>query len=340
MSWSESLRGDSIARLLDTDSPDVRYLVLRDLLDRPHDDPKLQTVRRMAHQTGAIATVLSKMDPAGYWEQPGAGYNPKYRSTVWSIILLAHLGAEVGEDQRIATACAYLLDHALTRYGQFSGSGAPSGTVDCLQGNMVWSLMEMGCVDPRLDAAFDWIARSITGEGVAPASDRQAELRYYAGKCGPNFACGANNKLACAWGCVKVMLALGKLPVEQRTPLINQAIQAGVDFLLAVDPAQAEYPTGYSDHPSRNWWKFGFPVFYVTDILQIAEALVSLGYGSDPRLKPALTLIWEKQDAMGRWALEYDYRGKTWLDFGELKKPNPWVTLRALKLFKTLGNVV
>lgn len=64
--------------------------------------------------------------------------------------------------------------------------------------------------------------------------------------------------------------------------------------------------TGYTNKPSGNWWKFGFPVFYVTDLLQLAEALVNLGYGQDPRLAGTLDLIRSKQDANGRWALEYD----------------------------------
>ena len=74
-----------------------------------------------------------------------------------------------------------------------------------------------------------------------------------------------------------------------------------------------------------------FPVFYITDLLQNVEALVGLGYGDDPRLANALTLILDKQDDHGRWALEYHYTGKTWVDFGEAKQPNRWVTLRALR---------
>ncbi|MCE7980071.1 MAG: hypothetical protein DYG89_02670 [Caldilinea sp. CFX5] len=38
------------------------------------------------------------------------------------------------------------------------------------------------------------------------------------------------------------------------------------------------------------WWKFGFPVFYITDLLQIAEALGSLGHGHDSRLANTLVL--------------------------------------------------
>jgi hypothetical protein len=131
-----------------------------------------------------------------------------------------------------------------------------------------------------------------------------------------------------------VMLAFGKLPGSQRTPLIEKAIQEGLDFFLGIDPATAAWPTRLGDKPSRNWWKFGFPVFYVTDLLQVAEGMVALGYGKDPRLAHTIELILNKQDEQGRWLLEYDYTGKTWGNYGEKKQPNKWVTLRALRVLK------
>jgi hypothetical protein len=322
---------DPLPWLLESESPGARYLALRDILNLPPDSAELRAARRKAHTAGPIAAVLSHMDPSGYWVKPGPGYSPKYRSTVWALILLGQLGASIEEDKRIAKACSYLLEHALTPGGQFTLSGAPSGTVDCLQGNLCWALLELGVEPFRLKTAFDWMARSVTGEGIAPAGDRDAVVRYYAGKCGPTFACGANNKLPCAWGGVKVMLALGALPKSMRTPAVTRAIRRGSDFLFSVDPVTAGYPTGYSNKPSSNWWKFGFPVFYITDMLQIVEALATLGLGRDPRLKNALTVIRDKQDAQGRWPLEYDYSGKTWADFGPKKAPNKWVTIRAMR---------
>jgi hypothetical protein len=336
MSWQDQLNGDPLAWLLEPDSPGVRYLALRDVVDLPYNDAELRAARKAAHRQGPIAAILDEMNEAGYWVEPGPGYNPKYRSTVWSIIMLAQLGASIEEDRRIEHACVYLLDHALTAGGQFTASGAPAGTADCLQGNLCWALLELGCDDPRLEAAFDWMARSVTGEGVAPATDKQAAVRYYAGKCGPTFACGSNNKLPCAWGAVKVMLAFSQLPLKRRTPVIKRAIRQGVDFLFSTDPATANYPSGWSSKPSQNWWKFGFPIFYVTDLLQNVEALVGLGYGHDPRLTRALAIIREKQDAQGRWLLEYDYAGKSWGDFGAKKRPNKWVTLRALRVLKAV----
>ncbi len=337
MTWTDQLKGDSLAWLLEKESPEVRYMALRDLLDLPSDDPELQTARKAAHQRGPIALVLDKMNPTGYWVEPGAGYLPKYQSTVWSIVLLAQLGASIEEDDRIYSACNYLLENAFTDHGQFTMTGAPSGTISCLQGNLLWSLLELGFSDARLVKAIDWTSRSVTGEGIAPMDDRQAVLRYYAGNCGPTFACGANNRLTCAWGGTKVLLALGKIPRDQRTPLVERAIQNGVDYFFSVDLVQAAFPSGYNEKPSGNWWKFGFPVFYVTDLLQVAEALTGLGFGKDPRLAELLAFIREKQDENGRWLLEYDYKGKTWANFGEKKQSNKWITLRALRVLKVAG---
>lgn len=334
MSWKNQLKGDSLSWLLEPDSPGVRYLAMRDLLDYSRENPQLQAARTAAHREGPILQILDQIQEPGFWARPGPGYNPKYRSTVWSVILLAQLGAALQEDERIELACAYLIDQALAEGGQFTASGAPSGTADCLQGNLCWAFLELEYADPRLEKAFEWMARTVTGEGLAPNSDRDAPMRFYASQCGPTFACGSNNKLPCAWGGVKVMLAFSKLPADQRTPLIDRAIEHGVDFLFSVDPAEATYPSGWTDKPSGNWWKFGFPVFYVTDLLQNVEALIALGYTSDPRLAKALEVIQEKQDDLGRWSLDYNYTGKTWVDFGEKKQANKWVTLRAMRVLK------
>jgi hypothetical protein len=330
----DAAKKKTVEWLLESNDIGVRYLALRDLAQA---NPKeLATAKKQAHTEGPIANVLAKMKKDGYWEKPGAGYYPKYSGTVWSIILLAQLGASIDMDKRIEWACSYLLDHALTKDGHFTVNGLPSGTADCLQGNLCAALLDLGYDDARLDQAFEWMARSVTGEGVAPMSDKSATLRYYAGKCGPNFTCGSNNKLPCAWGGVKVMFAFSKLPKKTRTKLINNAVDTGVDFLFSTDPAKADYPCGYANKPSGNWWKFGFPVFYVTDLLQNVEALVGLGHSKDQRLANALEMIREKQDAQGRWLMEYDYTGKTWGNFGAKKQPNKWVTLRAMRVLNAV----
>ena len=67
--------------------------------------------------------------------------------------------------------------------------------------------------DERLQRALAWLARSITGQGIAPNTEKEAPIHYLRnGTSGPGFECSANDHLPCAWGAVKAMLALSKVP--------------------------------------------------------------------------------------------------------------------------------
>jgi hypothetical protein len=318
----------------DTNNPSVRFFALAGLLGRPAGDPEVLAARRAVMEQGPVPAILAAQDPAGFWEKPGPGYNPKYRGTVWSVIYLAQLGADPA-DPRVRAGGEYLLANAIAANGAFSIYGTPSTYVHCLGGNLGAALLDLGFGgDERLMRALEVMARYVTGEGVAPADEKDAPLRYYAATCGPGFCCGANNRLPCAWGAVKALRALARTREAERTPAMQAALTAAVDFLFGVDPATARYPTGYTDKPSTSWFKFGFPVFYVTDVLQIAESLAEAGYGGDPRLAATYDLILSKRGKDGRWKMEYSYEGKTWVDAEEKGKPSKWVTLRAMRALK------
>ena len=127
MSWKNQLKGDSVSWLLEADSPGVRYLALRDLADAV-DEEEIAAARKAAHESGPIATILENMSKEGYWEKEGPGYNPKYRSTVWSLILLAQLGASATERRAHRPGMLLIfLDHALTTAGRFTHPARPPG---------------------------------------------------------------------------------------------------------------------------------------------------------------------------------------------------------------------
>jgi hypothetical protein len=327
-----------LAWLLEEEDPGVRYFALRDLLDAPLHDARLGEARRATVHASPVREILTAQKEEGYWIEAGAGYYPKYRGTAWSVIFLGQFGAD-GEDARVQRAGRYVLEHSPSAYGGFSAGGDPGGMIHCLQGNLCSSLLELGFADdPRLQKAIDWLARSITGEGISPAEERQAEIRYRrSGNSGPGFCCSANDHLPCAWGAVPALEALGKVPSPLRSASIAKAIQAGVEFLFSRDPATADYPMGYRDKPSRSWTQFGYPMGYVTDVLRNVEALASLGYANDPRLHKAADFILSKRDGEGRWKLEYSYAGKIWSDLGEKGAPNKWVTLRARRALHRMG---
>jgi len=335
MNWKTTLNDDPLPWLLeeDQDNPGIRYFALQELVGMPAGSPDVLAASEAVMNNGPVPAILARQDPAGYWVKPG--YLPKYNGTMWSIIFLAQLGA-TGDEPRIRRACEHLFDYAVAEHGGLSVDGRNSGLIHCLQGNLCAALIDFGYLDDeRLERALGWLARSITGEGIAPNTEKQAPVHYLrSANSGPGFECSANDHLPCAWGAVKAMLALSKVPPVQRTPLMERAIEAGVEFLFSCDPATADYPRGYADKPNRSWFKFGYPIGYVTDVLQILGVLVGLGYGTDPRLRNALELLRAKQDDQGRWPLEYTYNGKTWIDVEEKGKPSKWVTLRALRVLQ------
>lgn len=337
MNWMRQVHGDPVSWLLepDADNPGVRYFALRDLLDQPPDAPEVVAARAEVMATGPVPVMLAAQHPDGGRQKHGPGYAPKYTAVVWQVTFLAQLGAD-GADPRVRRACEYVLEHSRAPYGGFTATATNAGMIHCLQGNLCAALLDLGMAgDPRLREALDWLARSITGEGIAPATEKDAPVHYYlSGNNAPGFCCAANYKQPCAWGAVKAALALGKTPAGLRSQAVEDAIRVTTDFLLSCDPAEADYPMGYSEKPNGSWFKFGYPIAYVTDVLQNLEALALLGHGRDPRLANALQLVLSKQDAEGRWKMEYGYNGKTWVDIETKGKPSKWVTLRALRVLK------
>ena len=335
MNWKTMLNDNPLPWLLaeDVQNPGVRYFALQDLLELPGDAPEVGAAREAVMATGPVPVILNQQHPQGYWVKPG--YLPKYNGTMWSIIFLAQLGAH-GDEPRIRLACDHLFDYAVAEHGGLSMDGRNSGLIHCLQGNLCAALIDFGYLeDERLQRALGWLARSITGAGIAPNTEKKAPVHYLrSGNSAPGFACSANNQLPCAWGAVKAMLALAKVPAGQRTPVMERAIETGGNFLLSRDPAVADYPMGYTTKPNRSWFKFGYPIGYVTDVLQNLEVLTTLGWETDPRLENGLALLLSKQDERGRWSMEYTYNGKTWVDVEEKGQPSKWVTLRALRVLK------
>jgi hypothetical protein len=332
MPWQKQLKGDSLSWLLEPDpvNPGVRYFALKDLLGKSEHDPEVVFARDEVMNSGPVPIILASQHTDGYWFKPGPGYSPRHRGTTWRLIQLALLGAD-GSDPCIQQACDYVLDHSRSDSGGFSYDGSRPGMVQCLQGNLVAALIELGCYqDERLQTALSWLARSITGEGIAAYTDKDSSVRYYqSGNSAPGFVCAYNNQLPCAWGAVKSMWALSNVPQIDRDEVIESAIRSGLEFLLSSDPAKAEYPMGYSQKPNNAWFKFGMPVGYSCDILQALEVLSALGMAKEPRLRPAIELLLKKQDENGRWKMENSYK---WVDIETKGEPSKWVTLRALRV--------
>jgi len=360
VNWKEKLKGNPIPWLLEADEtqPAIRYYALRDILGRDESDSEVKAAKAAIMTSGPVPVILAAQHPEGYWGKP-----PRYTGTMPALFYLAQFGAD-GADPRIRAGCEILLSRYIASNGAPLGGlslkGTPSGFNYCTASMMGAALIDFGWLnDQRLQTAMEWLAQTITGEGVADASDRDANKRYEkSGNSSPPFACSDRNaNLPCAWGAINAMLALNKVPPAQRTRNMHEAIKRGVDFLLSHDPAVADYPFGRGNRPSPKWFKFDYPL-HGADVLQNLEVLVALGQARNPRLANALALVINKQNQQGRWLLERTYKEladtqkkkvfywyknlvrlyityKELADIQEKKgQPSKWVTLRALRVLK------
>ncbi|BAI62132.1 conserved hypothetical protein [Methanocella paludicola SANAE] len=328
--WTAALNGYPIDWLLEEDNPSVRYFTLTGLLQKPVNDPEVVSAKRSLMMNGLIPSILAKQEAAGYWGMPEDFYvRSKYKGTVWTLILLAHLGAD-GSDPRIKKACEYILDYSQDResggfsYRRFRGAAYRDGLLPCLTGNMAWCLIRFGYLDdPRVQRSIEWITqyqRFDDGDG-SPSG-----WPY-----GKHEACWGRH--TCHYGVVKALKALAEIPPRKRSKPVKATIEAGAEYLLkhriyksSHDPEKVTMP---------GWLKFSFPRMWSTDALEVLGILARLGY-RDERMQDAIDAVLEKQDAQGRWLNEDRYGSRYIMRVDRTGRPSRWVTYEALHTLKLL----
>jgi len=306
---------DPLPWLLEAANPSARYLALTDLLERPADDREVIAARAAIPGWGPAQAILDAQWPKGYWMHPGVGYSPKYKATVWQVIFLAALGTP--RTKTIDQACAHVLEHSRLPDGRFTAHKTAKGAVVCLNGNLLRAMLQLGYQDPRLEESLEVLADTVARNGF--------RCRFNAPSPKP---ARMDEGLPCAWGAIKAMGAFARVPEERRSPVVQAAVTAGISLLFSADLQSGGYPTATG--PSPLWHKFGFPLGYTSDLVEALEVLGHVGANQDPRLAAAVETVQSKQDAAGRWLLDYS-PGNTWADFGRVGQPSKWVTLRALR---------
>lgn len=314
---------EAVSWLLEADNPPVRYLALTELLGRPLDDFEVLEARRALMTTGPVAELLALQSGGGFWGKPDRFYTDKYGGTAWQLIVLAELGASV-DDPRVRQACEFVFEwsqesteggFSMQRASRSSG-GLPSQVIPCLTGNMVFSLARLGYLgDSRLQHAIDWLAKHQRfDDGDGPGSPAKP-------------ACWG--KHSCHMGVVKALKGLAALPPHMRSPEVRRSIERGAEYLLIHHIHKQSHDLSKVSKPG--WLRFGFPLMYQTDVLEILDILTSLGY-ADYRMRDALDAVSAKRDGEGRWLLENSFNGKMPVNVECVGAPSKWVTLRAMRV--------
>ena len=328
--WKSILKADPVNWLLEEDNPSVRYFTLTELLDKPVNDSEVKKAKNAIMNVGVVPRILAKQNGDGYWETPTAFYTAKYKGTSWQLIILAELGANE-KDTRIRKACEFILANSQNPESSgFSmhlsgktGGGRRSEVIPCLTGNMVWSLIRLDHLeDPRVQRGINWITTyQRFDDGVREALKGWPYDKY--------VMCWG--KHTCHMGAVKALKALAEVPADKRTAEVEATIKNGVEYMLRHHIYKRSHDLSRVSKPG--WLRFGFPLMYQTDALEILGILAKLGY-KDERMQETVDLVISKQDTQGRWTLENTFNGQFQVNVerkGELSK---WITLNALKALK------
>ena len=330
-SWKSWLHADPTEWLLETDNPSVRYFTLRDLLEKPDTTSEVKEAKQDIMRTGVVPAILEKQKNEGYWQEPERFYSAKYKGTVWQLMILAELGAD-GNDDRIRKACEFILSRSQDlESGGFAysssvkkGGGRHSEVIPCLTGNLIWSLIRLGCLtDSRLQKGIDWIT------DYQRFDDRISE----APKGGPydRLRTGCFSRHSCHMGAVKTLKALAEIPENKQTTAVKKTIEKGAEYFLLHHVFKSSH--NLDRVPKPGWLRFGFPLMYQTDALEILGILTKLGY-KDKRMQETIDVVVSKQDTHGRWKLENTFNGRYQVNIEKKEEPSKWITLHSLRVLK------
>jgi len=306
------------------------------------DEAEAAKARRAIMQEGWVPAILAAGNGDGTWGEPAAFYSDKYGGSSWQLLFLAEAGAE-GGDPRVRAACESILALSQDREsGGFSasasarGSGGLASTVfPCLTGNMAYSLVSLGLGDdPRVRASLDWICRwqrFDDGDGEAPTG----------GPYDHNEMCWGRH--SCHMGVVKALKALSARASGTARPEVggkaSETIRDGVEYLLAHRVHKKSHAPSEVSRPG--WLKFGFPLMYQSDVLEILWILAELGPTfvdpKEERLADALEAVEKARDKDGRWAMRNSFNGSMRVEVEMKGAPSKWLTLRALRALSAFG---
>lgn len=320
----------AISWLLEPDNPSIRYWALLDLEGRKASDPEVVKARHAVMTSHPVKEILAAQNPGGWWESEVDIYVPKYTATTHSLMILSELGAERTQAVEKGIEQVY-------RFQRYSGhfltdlprteKGKASTIRDgcCFDGNILRYLVLFGYLDdPRTSRVIDFL--------VGDHDDESAGWKCRSYPINRDRVFPKN----CYMGATKALRGLATIPPEKRSREVIAVIDRGVESILENGVYRYLRNADGSRKDKAGWKRFGFPLFYQSDALEVLDTLAFLGV-RDERLRPAIDLVLDARRPDEKWMLDNTFNGKMLVDIEEKGKPSRWITLRAIRALTRLG---
>jgi len=315
--------------LLQADEPWTRYRTLVDLVDRPEDDPKVQSARAemLAHPQ-----VQSLVEQAAAWgDRPFKRHNDA-SYPIYAFSTLADFGVRVDDAGMEAGIQAVMSRQAPEGAFQsvvnipknFGGSGEDTWTwMLCDTPTLLYTLLSMGLGDDqRIQPAITHLAEAVDENGWrCVAAPELGKFRGPGRKADP---CPIVN--------VYALKALSLAPEMRDSP----AVHAGVEMLLKHWENQTERKI-YMFGIGTDFRKLKYPYVWY-NVLHVVEVLSRFPFvHADGRFREMVQTITEQANEDGRYTASSMYRAWKGWSFANKKEPSPWLTFLVLRIQKRLG---
>lgn len=312
-SWRALLRADPTPWLLEPENPAVRYWTLRNVLDRPPDDPEVLASQAAIPGYPPLAELLAGQKRGGYWAKRDY-YLPKHRGTFWVLCVLGDLGLTLENDQ-VRRSCEFMFtfqrEHGgFCRRRRVAGRGIvwDNQPEPCTHARIVRFLIQFGHArDPRTRAAVDWLLAEQREHGM--------------------WDCGSPGRPGCLRATHDVLRVAALDPVAAAHP----AVARGADIVcnLLMKGNMSRYHVGIP------WTTLQYPYFDYS-LLSTLDSLARLGHTSkEPTIAEAVEYLLSRQLRDGAWPLDHSPRCPPF-DIGQPGAPNKWLTLDALCVIRRL----
>jgi hypothetical protein len=289
-----------------------------------------------------FSEIFSLRAENGCWNELDTGdrhypelnhYVPKYKATLWVLILLADMQYRQQGDE-IRKPMKIISDHFRDRKAPIYSLGRSHFPIPCLNGNMLY-LHQYFRFDPAgmTDSIVDFFARYQRfddGDFKTPSAFPYCSNRSCYGRH------------TCYWGVVKLLKGLCFIPEEERSENARKLITRCIDYILLHEVC---YSSRLPDRfIQKNIDQLTFPNMYNSDFLEILW-LLKREKVTSVRVLKALQLLKDKKNTDGTWKIERRIPDLV-VPVGRKTGANHFITRRAGKvmayydgLFQT-GNLI
>ena len=296
-----------------TGDPSIRWQTLRDLLAAPPHT--VEQERSRVSETGWGAELLQHQDPDGNW---GRGvYNPKWKSTTYTLLLLRQLGLPAGHPQALR-GCEQFFFRGLDKDGGINFFTNMDFSETCINGMLLTLLSYFGYPDERVHSVANYLLKEQMPDGGW-------NCRRIRGATHASF----NTTISVLEGFFEYCRAY-----PDRLADIQPAVNSANEFLLQ----HHLYQSHHTGRPAKQEMTLmHFPPQWHFDFLRGLDYFQAINAPRDERMSAAIDLMRKIQAGDGRWLSNKPWNGQVFFTIETTGQPSRWNTLRALRVLKWWG---